>query len=120
MADVTLLELVPILLAFYTWRSKQSLKRKQIVINCDNMSLVQTLTSRNLKVMILLVLLLLYYNNIQIKAIHIVSRKNDICDAISRLQFRRLQNCLPVNASKTPLSIPFDFQQFINMKSFDW
>lgn len=120
--DITLLELVPILLAFLTWGAY--LKGKKILLHCDNMALVHIVNKkacRNDKVLILLreLVLVLLINNIQLKAVHISSSKNEISDAISRLQFGRLMKLLPEFACKFPLMIPFKFQQLISQKLAD-
>lgn len=117
--DITFLELIPIVLSFYLWDSK--LKGKKIIIHTDNQSLVQIInnkSSRNNRVMILMrqLVLKLLLQNIQIKAVHIESKENGICDAISRLQYSRLLSLLPHNACKVPLSIPQDFQHFCAAK----
>ena len=119
--DITFLELVPILLAFHLWNEK--LKGKKIILHTDNLSLVQILnkkTSRNNRVMFFVrkLVLQLLFQNIQLRAVHISSKKNVICDALSRLQIPRLISVLPDNASKTPLSIPQEFVQLLDQRLF--
>ena len=121
--DITLLELVPILLAFFIWGFK--LKGKKIILHCDNMSLVHILnrkSSRNKKVLILLrqLVLILLNNNIQIKAVHIASKANSICDAISRFQFSKVECLLPNLAHRVPKIIPLEFQNYISTKLADY
>lgn len=120
--DMTFLELIPIVLSFYLWDLK--LKGKKIIIHTDNLSLVQILnkkSSRNRRDMFLVfkLVLRLLFQSIQLKAVHIPSKQNEICDALSRLQISRLFNLLPASASKTPLLIPQDFTQLLGQKLFD-
>lgn len=120
--DITYLELVPIILAFCTWGQK--LKGKSIVLRSDNLALVEILNkkdSKNKRVMSLIRYLVLYLlqNNIQVKSVHIKGEINSISDAISRLQWDRLNFLLPETASKFPTPIPEDFLRLFNLKSAD-
>jgi hypothetical protein len=121
--DITFLELIPIVLSFVTWTGQ--FKGKKIIVHCDNESLVHIInkkSSKNPKVMFLIrkLVLTLLFNNIQIKAMHIPSAKNEICDAISRFQMSRLFKLLPPEASKTPVKIPVEFQILFNRKCTAW
>ena len=117
--DITYLELIPIVLAFYTWAN--SLAGKKIIIRSDNNALVEIInkkTSKNKRVMSLirhLILMLLSYN-IQIQAKHIPGKINEIADSISRFQWHRLFQILPEQASRTPDAIPDSFLQIFELK----
>ena len=87
--DIQTLELYPILALIGTFSS--SLRNKSVLIRCDNQSLVHCLnkfSSRNRSVLHLLriLVLILLRNNIAIKATHLSSEANYICDTLSRRQ----------------------------------
>ena len=87
--DITFLELVPIVLAFYIWG--KMLNGKKIILFVDNVSLVHILnkqSSRSDRVMPFLrpFVLSALQNNIQFKAKHLSGSDNKIADAISRKQ----------------------------------
>ena len=89
MADITFLELVPIVLSIFLF--KQDLSNIQILFHTANKALVYILNKRSSKsrrVMGLIRPLVLYtmLYNMQFKAIHIEGRINCIADAISRKQ----------------------------------
>lgn len=117
--DITYLELVPIILAFCLWAKE--LLNKKIILRSDNNALVQIInkkSSKNANVMHLiryLVLLSLEYN-IQVKAVHVAGKQNTICDAISRLQWDRLFQCLPKHAAKDPLPVPDQFLRLLSLR----
>ncbi|XP_045206268.2 uncharacterized protein LOC123558456 [Mercenaria mercenaria] len=117
--DITYLELIPIMLALSVWG--HLLNKKKILFRTDNNSLVHiinTRSSKNDRVMNLirqLVLFTLKYG-IQFKALHISSTRNEITDAISRLQWDRLARLLPVGASLEPEEIPVSFLEIFNQK----
>ncbi|XP_053390337.1 uncharacterized protein LOC123546117 [Mercenaria mercenaria] len=97
-ADITLLELFPILVAVFIWGSE--LVNKKIRFNCDNMavvSILNKLSSKSESVMRLVRLLTLHCMklNILIKAEHVPGRHNDICDALSRFQSARFRELAP-------------------------
>jgi hypothetical protein len=117
--DITVLELIPIVFAFLIWGNK--LKGNKIILHCDNMALVHIInkkSSKNKRVLMLLrhLVLILLINNIQVRGVHIFSKENGICDAISRFQNKRIQKLLPQFACKTPLMIPSEFQYLITTK----
>lgn len=90
--NLTLLELIPVVLALYLWAPH--LKTKRILFNIDNMSLMSVVNKRTSKdklVMKLLrpLVLLTMLNDVQFKAIHLSSSENSIADAISRFQLQR-------------------------------
>ena len=117
--DITYLELVPIVLAFYTWANH--LAGKKIIIRSDNYAVVDIMnkkTSKNKRVMSLirhLTLMLLSYN-IQIRAKHIPGKINQIADSISRFLWSRLLEILPEQASRIPEIVPDSFLQLFKLK----
>ena len=109
--DITFLELVPIVLAFYVW--EESLKNRRLILNTDNMALVSVLntkTSKSKRVMHLLrpLILLSMRSDIQFKAVHIEGKRNIVADAISRRQWSRFRQNFP-NADGSPLQVPNTF-----------
>ena len=98
MRDITLLELVPIILALFTWESHFT--HKKIVFRVDNMALVTIInkrTSKSKSVMKLhrpLVLCTLC-NNMQFKAVHIEGSINMIAYALSRFQISQFREVAP-------------------------
>ena len=116
MRDMTFLELVPILLAIYLY--KTSFVDKQIMFHTDNNSLVSVLnkkSSKSKRVMQLIRPLVLQtmLSNMQFKACHIEGRFNCIADAISRKQWDRLRLLEPT-ADVLPRLIPKEFQKLIS------
>ena len=87
--DIQVLELYPVLALIGTFKS--NLRHKLVHLECDNLALVHclnSLTSKNKKVMVLmrqLVLTLLVFD-ITLKASHISSTDNETCDKLSREQ----------------------------------
>ena len=120
--DITLLELLPIVLAFHIW--SEHFVNKKIILQVDNKSLVHILntkTSRSKRVMHVFRPLVLraMIKNIQFKAVHINGVKNCIADAISRQQWQRFRRLAP-NADQEPAQVPESFVQMIsslNLKS---
>ncbi|XP_053405702.1 uncharacterized protein LOC123536155 isoform X1 [Mercenaria mercenaria] len=117
--DITYLELIPIILAFFTWGTH--LQGKKITLRSDNNSVVDIInkkSSRNNRVMCLIrqLTLSLLLNNIQVKAVHISGKVNQISDAISRFQWTRLWSLLPDQASRIPTQIPETFLHLFNLK----
>jgi len=116
MRDMTFLELVPILLAIYLY--KTSFVDKQIMFYTDNNSLVSVLnkkSSKSKRVMQLIRPLVLQtmLSNMQFKACHIEGRFNCIADAISSKQWDRLRLLEPT-ADVLPCLIPKEFQKLIS------
>jgi hypothetical protein len=87
--DITLLELIPIVLGIMTWSEK--LRNNKLILHIDNLALVHIInckSSKNKRIMVLIRLLVLQSlkSNIQIRAQHLPGSKNNIADAISRFQ----------------------------------
>ena len=117
MADITFLELVPIVLSIFLF--KQDLSNKQILFHTDNKALVCILnkkSSKSRRVMGLIRPLILYtmLYNMQFKAIHMEGRINCIADAISRKQWQRFRSLVrEADTEMTP--VPQEFLQLILM-----
>lgn len=110
--EMSFLELVPILLAMYLW-GKKYFANKKIMMYIDNnalVSIVNRQTSKSKRVMVLLrkLVLLLLRNDIMFKAQHILGKKNNIADSISRKQFHHFRQ-LAQWADLNPETIPDEF-----------
>jgi hypothetical protein len=115
MADITFLELVPIVLAVFLF--KIQFLDKKIVLHTDNKALVSILnkkSSRSPRVMELIrpLVLLSMINNIYFKACHIDGYNNAIADSISRKQWSRFRALAP-KSHQQPAPIPEDFTKMI-------
>jgi len=114
--DITLLELVPIVLALFTWTLK--FEGKRLLFRTDNNALVTIInkrTSKSKRVMKLVRPLVLFTmcNNMQFKAVHVEGSKNVIADALSRFQMARFWKVAP-NANKEPAVIPLKILEIIS------
>lgn len=111
MADITFLELVPIIIAMFAW--KFFFINKKILLRIDNQALVMILNKRTSKskyIMQLvrpLVLLLMRYN-IKVRGVHIDGKFNEIADSLSRFQIARFRHLAP-KADLIPSEIPEEF-----------
>ena len=113
--NVTFLELVPIVMAFYIWSNE--LKNRKIILNTDNKALVSVLNKKSSKSKIVMhlirhLVLLSMTNNIQFKAVHLPGKCNKLADAISRQQWSRFRQLFPM-ADINPVSIPETFRQLL-------
>jgi hypothetical protein len=121
MRDITLLELVPIILALFTWESHFT--NKTILFRVDNMALVTIINKRISKSKSVMKLLrplvpCTLRNNMQFKAVHIEGSINMIADALSRFQMRRFRK-VASNADQHPAETPSEFLNIIsNLKYF--
>jgi hypothetical protein len=121
MRDITLLELVPIILALFTWESHFT--NKTILFRVDNMALVTIINKRISKSKSVMKLLrplvpCTLRNNMQFKAVHIEGSINMIADALSRFQMRRFRK-VASNADQHPAETPTEFLNIIsNLKYF--
>jgi hypothetical protein len=115
MQNITLLELVPIVLAVETWSSQ--LHNRTVIFHTDNMALVSVinrLTSKETTVMKLVRRLVgvMLHGNILCQAKHIPGKNNSMADALSRLQvttFRKLHlgtDLQPTQHPPHPPSLP--------------
>lgn len=121
MLDITFLELVPIVLAFFLFKTQ--FLDKKILFHTDNKALVSILnkkSSKSLRVMELVRPLVLHsmVNNIYFKACHIAGYNNAIADSISRKQWTRFRALAP-ESSLHPIPIPEDFIGMISQLKFN-
>ena len=87
--SIEALECYPVLALVGTFAS--SLQNKEVILECDNLPLVHCLnklSSKNQQVMRLMrpLVLLLLEHNITLKAVHLSSKDNWLCDTLSRQQ----------------------------------
>ena len=113
--DITLLELVPIVLAFHIWA--RIFRDRKIALFTDNKALVSILnkkSSKSKRVMHFVRPLVLQtmFSNIQIRAIH-VPGSNSIADALSRRQWSRFRQLAP-GADAEPAVIQESFLTLIS------
>jgi hypothetical protein len=114
--DMTLLELIPVVLSIIIWGNK--LANKKITFHIDNQALVAILnkhTSKSEHVMVLVRALVLkcMVHNILFRAEYISTKSNIIADAISRKQWTRFRHAAP-NAQMAPQPIPQSFHNIIS------
>ena len=109
--DMTVLELIHVVLGLLIWGSE--LQNKKLIFRIDNSALLATLnkrTSKSKSVMKLvrpLVFFTMRYN-IQFKAMH-----NGIADSLSLFQMERFRSLAPM-ADKEPVAVPRKFLQIIS------
>ena len=87
--DITVLELFPLLVALTIWG--EELRNKKICFRCDNEAVVQivnTMTSKSVRVMVLLraFTLLCLKLNVVVRSSHVSGVSNVLADSLSRLQ----------------------------------
>jgi len=116
MKNMSLLELIPIILALWIWSPE--LRNKKVSFYIDNQALVSIInkrTSKDKKIMKLIrsLVFLTMDNSIQFKALHIEGVKNNIADAISRFQMLRFRKLAP-SADELPAGIPEQFMTVIS------
>ena len=106
--DITILELFPLLVAFTIWG--EELRNKKICFRCDNEAVVQivnTMTSKSVRVMVLLraFTLLCLKLNVVVRSSHVSGVSNVLADSLSRLQIARFHR-LAAEAEPMPEPIP--------------
>lgn len=121
-ADITFLELVPIVVSLHLWGSLFS--NKKIMFHCDNEAVVaiinkQTTRSKPVMHLVRLLVSVCLSHNILFKAKHIPGCHNNIADALSRLQFARFRALAP-DADHSPAVIPPHLWQQLRPKSTDF
>ncbi|XP_061173384.1 uncharacterized protein LOC133182551 [Saccostrea echinata] len=109
--DISLLELIPIVLGIIIWA--ENLRDKKLLLHIDNSALVYIINrkSSEIKRVMTFVRMLVLHTlkfNIQIKAQHIPGVKNEIADAISRFQWSRFRQLAPW-ADPYPFMVPMEF-----------
>ena len=107
-ADITVLELFPIVVALFIWG--RTLRNKKLKFRCDNMSvchILNKMSSKSEMVMVLLRNLTIkcLQENIVLKAEHVSGNSNSITDALSRFQMSRFRTLAPM-ANPEPHRIP--------------
>ena len=107
-ADITVLELFPILVAISIWG--RELRNKKIVFHCDNQAvvhIVNTMSSKSENVMKLVRATTLHCLefNLAIKGEHVAGSHNLICDSLSRAQVEKFRELAP-EADDKPQPIP--------------
>ena len=115
-ADITVLELFPVLVSLVVWGS--CLRNKKILFHCDNQSVVHilnTMTSKSDKIMVLVRALTLQclQHNMVIRGVHIEGRTNILTDSLSRLQVQKFLRLAP-NAEEHPDVVPSHLWQIFN------
>lgn len=119
LADMTTLELIPVVLALCLWGAR--LANKKVLFHIDNQALVTILnkqTSKSQRVMFLLRPFIIdcMLHNICFRAVHIPTKNNIIADSISRQQWQRFRQAAP-QAQIKPVPVPNSFQHRIyNMR----
>lgn len=114
--NLSLLELIPVVLALYLWAPHLKTKKYSVQHRKYGFSkCVKKRTSKDKLVMKLLrpLVLLTMLNDIQFKAIHFSSSENSIADAISRFQLQRFRALGP-QADMQPEQIPAEFLEVIS------
>ena len=96
--DITVLEMFPLLVCLHLWGSE--LRNKKIVFRTDNLSsvhIVNSMTSKNEKVMIILraITLLCLRLNIAFKSLHVSGSFNQLADSLSRFNLQKFQELAP-------------------------
>lgn len=107
-ADITVLELFPLLVSLYIWGDK--LRNKRILFRCDNIAVVHIINSMTAKSVMVMVLLRAFTLkclalNVLVKAAHISGVNNQLTDALSRSNFQRFHELAP-EADREPQQIP--------------
>jgi hypothetical protein len=113
--NMSLLELIPVVVALYLWAN--ILQAKKILFHIDNLALmiiINKRTSKDKQIMKLVrpLVLLTMLNDIQFKDRHINTTENSIADALSRFQMDRFRLLAP-QAEKQPVPIPTKFWKII-------
>jgi hypothetical protein len=107
LADITFLELFPVVVAISIWGLH--LRNKKLTFNIDNKSVVYIInrkSSKSPRVMALVRTLVLQtlIHNIVIKAVHIPGKLNSIADSLSRSDFQKFRQLCPgAEDEKTPI-----------------
>lgn len=107
-ADITVLELFPILVALYIWGER--LRNKKICFRSDNLAvchILNSMTSRSDRVMVLVrnITLKCLEMNIAIRGQHISGISNSLCDSLSRFDQGKFRQLAP-EAAEEPAAIP--------------
>ena len=115
MKNMSILELIPIVMALYIW--VEEFAQKQILFHTDNAALVSIINKRSSKDKLIMkfirpLVLIIMRHNVQIKAMHIEGAKNNIAYSLSRFQMNRFRRLAP-SADLYPAHIPQEFSIII-------
>ena len=115
-------ELAPILLSIAVWGTR--LAKKQVLIQCDNMSVVQALRKGSAKDQIVMQLLrrlwfFVAYYDIELTCVHIMGAASSTADHLSRNNMTCLFSLNP-QASLLPTQLPPSLLQIVSVNSPDW
>lgn len=116
--DITFKELFPIVLAVHLWG--KDLENQKVLFHCDNMAVVHMInrqTTRSTPSMGLIRALVgaCLRHNVLFRAKHIPGIKNEVADALSRLQLQRFRALCP-HADIHPAEIPQALLQQLQQK----
>ena len=106
--DITVLEMFPLLVSLHIWG--QELRNKKIVFRSDNIAsvhIVNSMTSKNERVMVILraITLLCLRLNIAFKALHVNGCFNQLADSLSRFNLQKFHELAP-EAEQEPTPVP--------------
>ena len=115
-------ELAPILLSIAVWGPR--LAKKQVLIQCDNMSVVQALRKGSAKDQIVMQLLrslwfFVAYHDIELTCVHIMGAAKSTADHLSRNNMTCFFSFNP-QASLLPTQLPPSLLQIVAVNSPDW
>ena len=115
-------ELAPILLSIAVWGTR--LVKKQVLFQCDNMSVVQALKKGSAKDYVVMQLLrslwfFVAYYDIDLTCVHIMGAVNTTADYLSRNNMSSFFSLNP-QASPLPTPLPPPLLQIVSVNSPDW
>ena len=107
--NIAILEFYPIVLSFYLWGAAMS--NQCILFFTDNKALVhvinrQTCKDKSLMAFVRKLVSICLHYNILFKAKHIPGVRNEMADALSRLQVRTFRRLAPPHMDSLPTEIP--------------
>lgn len=113
MQNIAILEFYPIVLSLFLWGHK--MQNQCIVFFTDNEALVHVINKQSCKDKRLMsfvrqLVLICLKNNIVFKAKHVPGSKNNLADALSRLQVQTFQRLAPSFMDRLPTEIPLVLQ----------
>ena len=111
--NIAILEFYPIVLSLHLWGADMS--NRSIIFYTDNEALVHVINKQSCKDKTLMVfvrrlVLLCLQFNIMFKAKHVPGVRNNLADALSRLQVQRFQQLAPPTMDRSPTVIPVHLQ----------
>lgn len=111
--NIAILEFFPIVLSLHLWGA--DMRNRSILFYTDNEALVHVINKQSCKDKTLMVfvrslVLLCLQFNIMFKAKHISGVKNNLADALSRLQVQKFRQLAPTSMDQSPTDIPVRLQ----------